>query len=186
MPVTRQHLLSIFEAALQAVNGKFVVANAFAKDQQACQECHVVAIGKAADAMLQGVPAAYMKSALLISKHGHISKTCQQDSRISCIESDHPVPGEASLNAGQALLDYLLQLPQKEPCLFLISGGTSALIEVLQEGYGLADLQAMNQFLLANDFSIDQMNRKRRQLSRIKGGGLWHYLGDRKVCCWMI
>ncbi len=186
MQATRQHLLCIFEAALQAVNGKSVVEDAFKTDMHNFQEFHVVAIGKAADAMLQGVPGQNIKSGLIISKHGHISKILQQDSRLVCIESDHPIPGKASIKAGQALLDYLSQLPQKAPCLFLISGGTSALVEVLQEGYKLTDLQEMNHYLLANDYSIDEINNKRRQLSRIKGGGLWDYLGNRDVYCLMI
>ncbi len=189
MTTTREDLRAIFDASLQAVNGKTVVENAFKSGldlEGISSGFHIVAIGKAADAMFQGVPDQLVKSALVISKHRHISSKLQQDLRVTCIESDHPVPAEASIRAGRALLDFLAKLPKTEACLFLISGGTSALVEVLQNGYTLADLQALNSFLLANDFSIEQINAKRCQLSKIKCGGLWDYLGGRDVRCLMI
>lgn len=178
-------LLAIFQAALEAVSGKVVVKKELAMSHD--NECfHIIAIGKAADAMVQGVPLKRIKSALVISKHGHISDELRNNKQIICIESDHPVPKVASLKAGEALLDYLEKLPEKEPCLFLISGGASALVEVLEEDWDLKDLEELTDYLLANAYSIDEMNAVRQRLSKIKGGGLWSYISQRSVNCLII
>jgi hydroxypyruvate reductase len=60
------------------------------------------------------------------------------------------------------------------------------LVEVLQDGWDLAQLQALTDYLLANAYSIDEINAVRRRLSKIKGGGLWRYVGERPVACLMI
>jgi len=178
-------LLSIFQHAIGAVAGKQIVAQEFSRNKY-IDEFHVVAIGKAADAMVLGLPDDNVINGIVISKHKHISERLQQDTRFICIESDHPMPKQASILAGKELLDYLTTLPKNAPCLFLISGGTSALVEVLQDGWTLADLTDLTNYLLANAFSIGEINSVRRKISKIKGGGLWHYLGDRPVTCLMI
>ena len=174
----RDNLLAIFHAALASVEGKAVVSKELASGLYP-KEFHVIAIGKAADSMYQGVPVDKVKSALVISKHGHVSAEVRQDTKVVWVESDHPVPKENSLKAGKVLLDFIQALPEAEPCLFLISGGASALVEVLEEGWDLSQLQELTDYLLANAYSIDQINAIRRRLSAIKGGGLWQYLNDR-------
>ncbi len=181
----RENLIAIFHAALASVEGKAVVSEELASGSYP-EEFHVIAIGKAADSMYQGVPVDKVRSALVISKHGHISAKVRQDSKVVCVESDHPVPKENSIEAGKILLDFIRALPEAEPCLFLISGGASSLVEVLEEGWDLSQLQELTDYLLANAYSIDQINAIRRRLSAIKGGGLWQYLNDRPVSCLMI
>ncbi len=182
---TQEDLLSIFQAGLNAVAGKKVVKQELAAGNYK-KYSHFVAIGKAAEAMLSGVPNDEICSALLISKHAHISEQFYRNDRITCIESDHPIPKSASLKAGEILLNYLENLPKSEPVLFLISGGASALVEFLEEGWDLVKLQELTDYLLSNAYSIDEMNAVRRRLSKIKGGGLWRYIGDRPVTCLMI
>ena len=184
MSKTRNDLLAIFQAGLDAVAGKTVVSEEIRKNKYP-EKFHVVAIGKAADAMLQGVPESQIISGLLISKHGHILQS-QQSAKIKSIESDHPIPKKASLKAGQALIGYLQNLPKNEPCLFLISGGTSSLAEVVKNGWSLSELTELTDYLLANAYPINEINAVRKQLSKIKGGGLWDYLGEREVHCLMI
>ena len=185
MNKTAQDLQDIFLHAVNLVAGETVVSRELSMGGYP-DKFHLVAIGKAADSMLQGVPSESILSGLLISKHGHISVNCHENSKLICLESDHPVPKESSIKAGEALLDYLQNLPEKEPCIFLISGGTSALVEVLQEGWDLEQLQALTNYLLANTYPIDEINAIRRQLSKIKGGGLWQFMEQRPVYCLMI
>jgi len=182
---TRTDLLAIFQAGLDAVAGETVVGKELMSGEYE-KYSHFIAIGKAAESMLSGVPDQQINSALLISKHDHISEDFYHNDKVICIESDHPVPKSASINAGNSLITYLESLPETEPVLFLISGGTSALVEVLKEGWDLAQLQAVTDYLLANAYSIDEINSVRRRLSKIKGGGLWEYVGERSVTCLMI
>ena len=185
MDKTKTDLLSIFQAAINSVAGKQVVAKEISHKKYT-EKYHIIAIGKAADAMVQGLPDNKVVDGLVISKHGHISAQLQEDPRFICLESDHPIPKEASILAGKTLLEYLGRLPPKVPCLFLISGGTSALVEVLQDGWSLADLAKLTDYLLANAYSIGEINAVRRKVSKIKGGGLWNYLSDHPVACLII
>ncbi len=191
MKQTRSDLLTIFDAAIDAVGGESAVKREIESGDYPNQ-FHVVAIGKAADAMLQGVVAVEtstnkrIRSALLISKHDHISEKIKNDPRVIYIESDHPLPKQATMKAGIALIDYVSHLPKDEACIFLISGGASALVEVLHDGWDLAQLQELTDYLLANGYNINQMNAIRRRISKIKGGGLWQFIDDRAIHCLMI
>ena len=57
-------------------------------------------------------------------------------------------------------------------CLCLISGGGSALLPAPAEGVTLADKLAVTRHLSAAGANIEELNTVRKQLSRIKGGGL--------------
>lgn len=168
-----QNLLSIFNHALQAVNGRRCVAAAL-RESPLTGPVVVIAIGKAAVSMAQGaeeVLGEQITDGLVITRHGH-GGPC----RLPCLEAGHPVPDEKSLLAGQALLDCLARSPAGATFLFLISGGASALVEVLPEGIDAGDLARMNDWLLASGMDIARMNRVRKAVSRIKGGRLAHYL----------
>ena len=189
----RDTLLQLYPAALNAVRGDIVVKKAltniakFKENKQ--QAYHLLAIGKAAEAMSLGAVEqldAQLKTGLIISKHGHFKSHLLSDPRFHCIEADHPIPAKQSLIAGRRLIQYLQQLPNDAHCLVLISGGASSLAEVLQKGWRLDDLQEINQYLLENAYPIEQINAVRCQLSKIKAGGLWRYLDKKHVTCLMI
>lgn len=189
----RTPLLEIYAAGLAAVQGEQSVYQAMIARSKR-EPCHVVAIGKAADAMLQGAQRYLrdnLQTALLITKYGHVGEEslagqAPTQERVQVIESAHPVPDGSSLQAGQALITYLQNLPENAPVLFLISGGASSLVEVLAEGWTLEKLQETTQELLANGSPISEINAMRRSLSQIKGGKLWNYLGERPVTCLLI
>lgn len=184
----RQYLLEMYAAGLAAVNGERTVYQALL-DQGGREDYHVVAIGKAAEAMFRGANRYLrdrLQASLLITKSGHVTETTRQMETVQVIESAHPVPDERSLAAGQALLDFLHGLPEQAKVLFLISGGASSLVEVLEEGYALHDLQQATSVLLANGADIREINAMRCELSRIKGGKLWHFLSNRQVRCLLL
>lgn len=184
----RDKLLALYATGLAAINGEHAVWQALVKRGKR-EPRHVVAIGKAADAMLQGAHRYLhenLQSGLLITKHEHISEQTRVLENVQAMESAHPVPDESSLQAGQALLTYLHNLPADEPVLFLISGGASSLVEVLEDGWNLERLQESTSELLANGSSISEINTMRRSLSLIKGGKLWQFVGERSVTCLLI
>ena len=184
----RTQLLDMYAAGLVAVEGEMTVYQAL-QAKRLRQPCHVVALGKAADAMLWG---AYrylrdaMQSALLITKHQHVSAATQALTQVQVLEAAHPIPDESSLQAGAALIKYLQALPTDEPVLFLISGGTSSLVEVLETGWTGDRLQQATYAMLANGAVISEINAMRCTLSLIKGGKLWQYVGERPVTCLLM
>ncbi len=168
----RRDLLEIFHAALQRVNGRRVVAHALEAEPLEAP-IDLIAIGKAAASMARGVMDvcdARVRRGLIITKHGHFDSAF--DKRFRCLASDHPVPGPASLQAGQELLAFCQSIPQGHTALFCLSGGTSSLVEVLPVGMTLTDLQTVNQILLGSGLAIDQMNIIRSHFSLLKGGRL--------------
>lgn len=171
---THSDLLAIIEAGLNSVEGKGCVHNALRSRAELQGNIGIVAIGKAALSMAEGALAHFGKrvvSGLLISKEAVSAKS----SLPSCIEQyvgGHPIPDQGSLDAGSALVRYLENSPSDTSLVFLISGGASALVEVLPEGVSLDQLQQLNRWLLASGLDIEKMNSTRQCVSRIKAGRL--------------
>ncbi|WP_353570314.1 DUF4147 domain-containing protein [Candidatus Albibeggiatoa sp. nov. BB20] len=172
----RQQLLNIYHHALQAVHGRKSVSSYLQQHKSFTQPPAVIAIGKAAPAMMLGTLDVFgkqLQQGLLITKQGLLTQNqAFSDANIICLESGHPVPNQHSMDAGQQLIDFITALPKDMPILCLISGGASALVEVLPDHILLADIQRVNQYLLSSGLDIQQMNLIRQQLSCIKGGRL--------------
>ena len=83
---------------------------------------------------------------------------------------NEPTPAGA---AGSAeILRLVESLTPKDLCLCLISGGGSALMPAPVEAITLDDKLAVTRHLSAAGANIEELNTVRKQLSRIKGGGL--------------
>lgn len=135
----------------------------------------VGAVGKAASAMALGardVLGERIERLLIITRDGHAPRELEGCAGVELIASAHPVPDERSLRAGERLLEWVERLPETAQPLFLISGGASSLVEVLEPGLTLADLERFTLHELAAGTAIGELNRKRIALSRVKGGRL--------------
>jgi glycerate 2-kinase len=179
----RRLLLELFRAGLASVDGRSCVRRALhALPQRSGRPVWVAAVGKAAGAMALGAHEALGESlgrVLLITKDGHVTPECAHLPGVEVLESAHPVPDERSLAAGARLLRWVDDLPANVDPLFLISGGSSSLVEVLAEGVTLADLSRLNHEGLAQGLSIGELNARRARVSRLKGGQLTARLGSR-------
>ncbi len=178
-PDCRKLLLELLQSALRAVHGRHCVRAALMADTPHTP-VHLVAIGKAAAAMTLGamdVLGQGVRAGLVISKSDHLEPELERYPQLSCFEAGHPVPDARSLTAGEALLRFLAEAPEDVEFLFLISGGASALVEVPADDLSLAELQRVNGWLIGSGLEVSAMNRVRKRLSRIKGGGLLAYLG---------
>lgn len=183
----RDNLLAIYHAALQAVHGRTTVRQALQRHHMSGDVC-VVAIGKAASAMFMGAHDALsgqIVDSLVITKQGYADAEVMVSSA-RLIEAGHPTPDQRTLDAGEALLNFIHTAPADAALLFLISGGASSLAERLADGVTLDDLQRVNQWLLGSGLDIQTMNRVRKSLSLIKGGRLARELGGRKTLALLI
>jgi glycerate 2-kinase len=179
----RRVLLSrCLEAALEAVDGRRIVPGALAGIDLP-PGTPIIALGKAAAAMLAGAVAALgdrAGPALCITRADSI-RPAECAAGIRVIAGDHPVPGARSLAAGRELLAFIDGLPLGMPVLCLLSGGSSALVEALPAGMELADLEQANRWLLASGLPIDAVNQVRARLSCLKAGRLARRLTGRRV-----
>jgi hydroxypyruvate reductase len=81
-------------------------------------------------------------------------------------------PTQAGVEGAEEILRIVGSLGPDDLCLCLISGGGSALLPAPVEGITLEDKLAVTRHLSAAGANIQQLNTVRKQLSRIKGGGL--------------
>ena len=179
----RSELLAAYAAAVRAVEGERVTQT-WLRHHPYDVPVAMIALGKAAGAMALGAQKALgarLLRGLVITKPGHADSRALDSARIHICEGAHPVPDASSLAAGEALLGFIADLPPDVPVLVLISGGASALVEVLRPGVGLDDLARANDWLLANGLPIAAINAVRRRLSRLKGGGLAGMLAGHPV-----
>jgi hydroxypyruvate reductase len=88
------------------------------------------------------------------------------------MEGGHPIPNQRSIEAGRAALELASKATPDDVLICLISGGGSALACAPVEGVDLDDLQRLNAQLLASGAGIEEINALRRQVDKLKGGGL--------------
>ena len=187
----RRLLLELFRAGLDRVDGRSCVARALrdgAGGGASLAGIWIAAVGKAASAMVLGAHDALGRSiqhVLLITKDDHVSAEARSLSGIGptveICESAHPLPDERSLEAGARLLRWVDELPAHAQPLFLISGGASSLVEVLEDGVTFADLAKINSQGMAEGVAIGELNARRARVSRIKGGRLAARLHGRQA-----
>jgi len=179
----REQLLLILDAALDAVRGTACVSR-YLRGRETPDSTYLFAVGKAACAMARGAHDALgdrIRDALVVTKHGHAERLPW-----AVIEAGHPVPDVHSLEAGRRLVRFIARMPQDAFVLVLLSGGASALLELLPDGVTLTDLQQVNRWLLGSGLDIASINRIRKQLSLVKGGRLARLLHPRRVLCLAI
>ena len=179
----RRLLLDGLRAALDATGGRESVRRRLAKGR-VLAPCFAFAVGKAAPAMMAGAFDALgtnIERGFVVTKHGHAGGVLDPGWPVDVVESSHPVPDDSCLAAGRALIDFVDAIPSDADVLALVSGGASALVEVLPEGFDASDLARVNEYLLAEGRPIGAMNRVRKRISRIKGGRLAQRISPRRT-----
>ncbi|RUM68220.1 MAG: glycerate dehydrogenase [Sulfurospirillum sp.] len=91
---------------------------------------------------------------------------------LNIFASSHPLPSARSVEAAEKLMKMISALNEDEVFIYLLSGGTSALVEKPIPPVRLEDFTAVSEALLQSGASIDEMNIVRKHLSMIKGGRL--------------
>ncbi len=189
--------------ALQSVNAQTAVSEAvkFLDDSYlniggeiydlAELSVYAIAIGKAAypmataiDKILGGTLKAGIISGVLpdrsaekdVIKNQHLTAKWQK------FAGGHPLPNEASLAAARSCFDLLRRADNENSLvIFLISGGGSAMIEAVRDkNISLEDLRETNLKLVTCGASIAEINKVRKALSSVKGGGLASFAPNAK------
>lgn len=177
-------LSDLFSTALHAVKGSSVVEKQL-QSEPIVGNVAVLAIGKAAASMMYGAQNQLkdqIQSSLIITKKGF----CDPSLECFCIESGHPIPDETSLEAGDKLLKFIHNIPKDYALLALVSGGASALVELLPANVKLEDLQKINEWLLSSGLEISEMNKVRQSVSLIKAGRVLNHLNMSSMTQFLI
>jgi len=142
-------------------------------DLRAFKKLHVVAIGKATHAMLDGL------RSLLPHEIPFDGIACAPTPPSRAVQGmayfagGHPIPNQQSLEAAKVILTLLSDCDEKTLVFFLLSGGGSALVELpLANGVTLEDVQQFYRVLVTCGAPIAEMNAMRKHVSAVKGGRL--------------
>ncbi len=159
----------MLNAAIAAADPAAVLARHL--PEKPAGRCIVVGAGKSAAAMARAVERAWPDvdlSGVAVTRYGHAIET----DRIEVREASHPVPDEAGHRAAAEILALAKSAGPEDLVLALISGGGSALMALPVPPLTLNEKMQVNRLLLASGLTIEDMNKVRRRLSQVKGGGL--------------
>lgn len=91
---------------------------------------------------------------------------------IEVCEGAHPLPCQKSFDAAQKLIDKMQLCDEDDLYIYLLSGGSSSMIELPVYPINLEDFQNATQLMLHNSLEIQEINTIRKHISQIKGGRL--------------
>ncbi|CZT37188.1 glycerate kinase type-2 family protein [Rhizobium sp. 9140] len=170
MPIEtpRALLASLFHAAVRAADPlEAIRAHLPARPKG---RTVVIGAGKAASQMALALESLWdgPLEGVVVARHGPVASCA----RITVLQSAHPVPDQAGIVGGRALMEAVRGLTTDDLVIALISGGGSALLPSPPPGFALADEVALNEALLASGAPISAMNVVRKHVSMIKGGRL--------------
>lgn len=165
IPATMQRKLRREGTRLHCDNAVFDLRN--------FEKMRVVAIGKAAHAMLNGLAAVL---APFVRFEGVVSAPTAAGKPLPGMKyfvAGHPTPNDESWKAAEAILALLKICDEKTLVFFLVSGGASALVELpLDRVMTLEEVQQVNRALVTCGAPIDAINSVRKHVSAVKGGRL--------------
>jgi hydroxypyruvate reductase/glycerate 2-kinase len=178
----RETALEIYRDALQAVSPMALIEASLkiAPDRLWVQEkafplrqgqaIHVFGSGKASIESAKAVEKILgdrIAGGLVVSNyHENFSE------RIEVFQGSHPVPTEKSVRAANLLMNRLSGLSADDFYIYLLSGGSSSLLEKPAAPVTLTALQKTIRLLLKSSMPIEEMNVVRKHLSLVKGGRL--------------
>ncbi len=173
-PERRRVVLEVLAAGLAAVEPAAAVRRALG-DQAG--PVTVLALGKAAAAMVRGVA----EACGVVTGVAVAPGPAEVPAGVELIVGAHPVPGRGSVAGARRLLEVAEAAGEGDTVLVLVSGGASALAEVPAPGLDLADLVRASELLLRSGAPIEEVNAVRKHLSAFKGGQLAEALAPARV-----
>lgn len=181
------HINQIIEAALTAVDpaasvgrtlsleGDIIQIDSFSKDISKGR-LYLIGFGKAALSMGSAATTILgrrLSEGILIAK-GDDDEGLQREldlpANIRVYYASHPVSDERGVSATAEIKKLVEQAEANDLVICLISGGASSLLTYPR--IPLSDWQNLIDVLLASGCTINELNAVRKQLDRVKGGGL--------------
>jgi len=174
--------LKIFDSALKSVlpenfmknscslNGDIFSINGKEYDLKKYKKLYIFGSGKASCAMAKEI------EKLLKDKiHKGIVISPYDNNELKKIEvkiGSHPILDQKTLDATKAMIEMMHECTEEDLYIYLLSGGSSALLELPIEDVSLEELQDATKLMLSNNIKIQYINMVRKHLSSVKGGRL--------------
>ncbi len=186
----REDAFEVWSAGVAAVDSARLVQNAVRVRGEALSICDhefslsqirricVVGGGKAGAGMAAGFEAALGAELVdrLVKGLVNVPADCVRSLQQVVLHAARPAgvnePTAAGVVGTALMLRMVGELEPGDLCIVLLSGGGSALLPAPIHGLSLEDKQTVTRYLSRAGASIQELNCVRKQLSRIKGGGL--------------
>jgi len=174
----KKHTMAIIDAGLDAARPKRFVGEFVTKTKLVCAgktyhtahygKIWLVAMGKAADTMALAINKIMPNNGgiVVIPKNYHSSLN---NKKFQVIRAGHPTPSKNSVLAAKKITTLLKNAGKSDLVVFLISGGSSALV-CAPQGITLQQKIKTTKLLLESGATISEINAIRKHLSGIKGG----------------
>ena len=180
---------NLFKEALQSVNPRKFLTKKILFDKKndllsiedyaiqlkKNQPVYVIGTGKASPTMASAVEEILgerLHSGMIIAPPDSQANL----NRVQMLIGSHPLPDHRSFSSSVALLNFVKTIPEGALVLNLVSGGTSSLFSIPQDGISENQLSQVYSLLLKSGAPIQEINTVRRALSKVKGGQLLKYL----------
>ncbi len=166
----KKEIREIYEAAVFSVMPKNLILDSAYLNSLKSNKIHLFGSGKAAYEMAKALENIMSENII----DGLIVTPNKDDNlkRVEVFQSTHPTPSQKSITAAKKMFEKFRTLTEDEFFIYLLSGGTSALLELPQEPISLDDFIKTTEILLQNGVPIGDMNIVRKHISKIKGGHL--------------
>ncbi len=166
----KKDIKEIFQVAIKSVMPQNIIKNSSYLDILSERKFHLFGSGKASVEMAKTIKELVGENII----DGFIVTPYEDEDLegVKVFKSTHPLPSKKSIEAANELLKRFSTLKEDDFFVYLLSGGSSALIELPIDALSLDDMIKTTNLLLQNSVSISEINIVRKHLSLIKGGRL--------------
>ncbi len=170
---------NLIQKSLHLKNNKLTVGQSFFNLNN-YNNIYILGSGKASTEMALGL------SEILKTKVKNIVVVSNSNTNtlknIEVLKASHPVPNLTSFKATKKLISHCKKIKANDFFIFLLSGGSSAMVELPVSNFSHKEIQTLYKQLLTSGMDIEEINTVRNCFSKIKGGGLLQFINGNGIC----
>jgi hydroxypyruvate reductase len=183
--------LQIFLASVQAAKPASLFSDFFQKNPDISHRINkvrreegrifVLSLGKAGYTLAKEFNKHHVvDEGFIYTKYKHLPEKIEFGNASSFIfrEGSHPLPSEKNVEISLEIIQWMKKITNKDLFIVLLSGGGSALLELPFPPHTIQEIINANVKFLKSGLPITEINKKRKELSQVKGGGLLSFLSS--------
>lgn len=155
---------------------------------QTAKKLSYIAVGKAAVPMMRAMQQYHASDHAILVTNDENAPLCDDAIHQYCqsFVASHPIPNDKGYQAAQHIIRHLTTLDEDNHVVLLLSGGGSALTPAPIDGLSLNDKILVNQLLITSGADIHHINKVRKYLSKLKGGGFAQLAKPATIACLIL